>query len=246
MKRIWMLAVVGFICSPLSVAAAKKPIVAVFGIENRGTSLTPEIVDRLTIYLASKLTESGAYEVVPQDKLKDALSTKKKDSFKACYAQSCQIEVGQELAANRALSTQLMKVGKTCLVTLNLYDLRTSTAARAATGRGGCDEEGIMGSIDGAFAKLAAATPAVTATPTPTPTPAQPPVARPIANAVSEPPPSSPPPRPPAYKTWWFWTLTLAAVVAITVGVVVSVSVSSTSAGSSGTPLTVSPAVLRF
>ncbi len=203
-------------------AAAKKPIVAVFGIENQGTGLSPEIVDRLTIYLASKLTESGAYEVVPQDKLKEALATKKKESYKQCYAQSCQIEVGQELAANRALSTQLLKVGRSCVVTLNLYDLRTSTAARAATGRGGCDEDSIMASIDGAFAKLAAgATP-----PAPTPAPA-----KPIA-AATPPPPASPPPAPaavdappstPVYKRWWFWTLIGVAVVGVTAGVVYAV-----------------------
>lgn len=198
-------------------AAAKKPIVAVFGVENQGTDLAPEIVDRLTIYLASKLTESGAYEVVPQDKLKEALLARKKESYKQCYAQSCQIEVGQELAANRALSTQLLKVGRSCVVTLNLYDLRTSTAARAATGRGGCDEDAIMASIDGAFAKLAAG-------PTPTPAPA-----RPIA--ATPPPPANPSPAParidvastPVYKRWWFWTLIGVAVAGVTAGVVYSV-----------------------
>jgi hypothetical protein len=203
-------------------ATAKKPIVAVFGVENQGTGLTPQIVDRLTIYLASKLTESGAYEVVPQDKLKEALLTKKKDSYKQCYAQSCQIEVGQELAANRALSTQLLKVGTSCVVTLNLYDLRTATAARAATGRGGCDEDAIMASIDGAFAKLTAGAP-----PAPAPAPMAP--GKPIAAAT--PPPSGPapapadaPPSPPVYKRWWFWTLIGVAVVGVTVGVVVAVT----------------------
>jgi hypothetical protein len=138
-------------------AEERKPIVAVFELEARGLKLTPTLRGSLTSYLASRLTESGEYEVVPQDRLRLALANKKKDSYKQCYAQSCQIEIGQELAANRALATQLMKVGTHCIVTCNLFDLRRATSGRAATAKGPCSEDGISASLDAVVAKLARA-----------------------------------------------------------------------------------------
>lgn len=160
-------------------AEEKKPIVAVFELEARGLKLTPTLLGSLTSYLASRLTESGEYEVVPQDRLKLAIAGKKKDSYKHCYAQSCQIEIGQELAANRALATQVMKVGTQCIVTCNLYDLRRATSGRAATARGSCSEDGISASLDAVVAKLAVRAPAPTATRPPegsaAPSPAAPP-----------------------------------------------------------------------
>jgi hypothetical protein len=149
-------------------AATPKSIVAVFSIETRGVKLKPGVLVSLTTYLGSKLSESGEFEVVPQDKLKEALAAKKKDSYKQCYNQSCQIEIGQELAANRALSTQVMKVGTKCMVTCNLYDLKKATSGKAATAKGPCSEDGITASLDAVVEKLARAVPAAAA-PAPAP-----------------------------------------------------------------------------
>ena len=149
--------------------AEKKPIVAVFKIESKGTALKPLVLERLTIYLASKLSESGVYEVVPQDKLKQALTAKKKESYKQCYPQSCQIEIGQELAADKALATQVMKVGTKCVVTTNIYDLKRATSGKAATAEGKCTEDGVAVLIRQAAEKLTGSS--VVPAPSPTPAP---------------------------------------------------------------------------
>jgi formylglycine-generating enzyme required for sulfatase activity len=179
--------------SEVSRADDKKPIVAVFKIENKGTALKAGVLERLTIYLASKLSESGEYEVVPQDKLKEALTAKKKESYKGCYDQSCQIDVGKELAADKALSTQVMKVGTKCMVTCNLYDLKKSTSGRAATAEGKCTEDGINTSLKQAAAKLTAKStpppplPAPSPTPSPAPAPSPAPTPSPAraGNAIT-------------------------------------------------------------
>ena len=137
-----------------STAEDKKPIVAVFEVEARNVALAQDALTILTSYIASKLSESGEYEVVPQDKLKEALTAKKKDSFKQCYEQSCQIEIGQELAANKVVATQVMKVGSTCMVTCNVYDLKKATSGKAGTVKGTCDEDGISAAIDEVLQKL--------------------------------------------------------------------------------------------
>jgi hypothetical protein len=165
----------------LTAAEEKRQIVAVFGIEARDIKLKPSVLASLTGYLASKLSESGQYEVVPQDKLAEALAAKKKESYKNCYKQSCQIEIGQELAASKALATQVMKVGTKCTVTVNLYDLAKKTSGKASTAKGPCSEDGIQGSIDEAVNKLTissaapaspSSSPSPMPTPAPTPTPA--------------------------------------------------------------------------
>jgi hypothetical protein len=156
---------------PGGVGAQRKPVVAVFGVEARSIKLDADVLASITTYLASKLSESGVYEVVAQDKLKQALAAKKRESYKECYDQSCQIQIGQEVAADKALSTQVMKVGTKCSVASNLYDLKKSTSGKAATTRGECSEDGISASIDVLVAKLCGVASAPPAPSAPTSTP---------------------------------------------------------------------------
>ena len=153
-----VLAVVGVgavLFSPAS-AEGKKKIVAVFDIENRGAHLRRAALRILSDYLADRLAATGAYKVVPRDQLKKRLVAQRKRSYKKCFAQSCQIEIGKDLAAQKSLATKVMKIADTCVLTSTLFDLRTSTTDRGATARGKCDGKGVMASIDQVVAKLAA------------------------------------------------------------------------------------------
>jgi hypothetical protein len=150
-----MLAALVLASSASASAAERKPIVAVFGIEDRGAKLDAAVLANLTSYLASRLTASGAFEVIPQDRLRQALVARKKESYRGCYAQSCQIEIGQELAASKALSTQVLAVGSQCLTTASLYDLRRATAGQAATAKGPCGEDGLVAALERVVAELA-------------------------------------------------------------------------------------------
>jgi uncharacterized protein len=134
--------------------AGDKPIVAVFDIENRGTKLGATELATLSDYLATEIASTGAFETVPRDEIKRRLETQKKDSYRACYAQSCQIELGQELAAQKSLSTQVMRLGKMCLVTATLFDLRRSIAEHGATADGSCEEDAIVAEIKQVVQKL--------------------------------------------------------------------------------------------
>lgn len=85
-------------------AVADKPIVAVFDIQtSANVRLSKQARSNLSDYLASRLTSSGAFQLVLKDKLKEALRQKKSQSYKRCYAQKCQIAIGQELSAACAL-----------------------------------------------------------------------------------------------------------------------------------------------
>ena len=155
--RIRVITAVAFVLSTLAgaVVEAKKPIVAVFDIEFKRVRLRRAVVEVLNDYLADKVAASGQYQVVPRDQLKKRLVAQKKRSYKQCYKQSCQIEIGQELAAQKSMATRVMKIGGQCVVTVTLYDLKKATTERGAEVTGKCTEKDVMASIRTVVVKLA-------------------------------------------------------------------------------------------
>ncbi len=122
-------------------------IVAVFEIENRGTSLTKDELTALSDYLGNKLAEQGNYQIIPRDEIRKRILSQKESSYKACYDQHCQIEIGRELAAQFTVSSSVSKVGTICLVNSALYDLRKAATAKTATAEGGCTPEELFGAL---------------------------------------------------------------------------------------------------
>ena len=123
-------------------------MVAVFALRDSTGRLND--IDRVQLadYLAVKLVEAGAYFVVPRSQLEAVLRTQKKASYRSCYDEACQIEVGKELAASHSLVTQVLQVGAICAVASTLYDLRLQATSFAATQKGGCDPEDLAESIE--------------------------------------------------------------------------------------------------
>ncbi len=149
-------------------------MVAVFEVEN-AAGLPAADLPALTRLVASELVAGGRFRVVPSSELRAALAEKKAESYEACYDEACQIEIGKEVAAAKTLSTSVSKLGSTCLVTLQLFDLRTSAAERASTRRGACDLDAVVTALLAAVGELSgapAADPAPRATaPLPGPSP---------------------------------------------------------------------------
>ena len=156
MKRLWwVVLLIGISLTAGAVAAGdSRSIVAVFDVEAKGVDLNEALLDRLSDYIANRLTGSGQYQVVPRDQIRERLATQKNESYKACYDQSCQIELGKEMAADRSLSTSIMKLGSRCTVTMSLFDLRMAAAEKAASEHGKCSEDEIVATIDKTIDKL--------------------------------------------------------------------------------------------
>ena len=129
------------------------PVVAVFDIQNEA-ELEPTDIKQLTNYLEAELTASRKYSVVPTAELRKALQEKKAESLDACYDESCQIEIGKEVAAEKTLATTISRIGESCLVTMQLYDLKRGASEAAATQRGRCGIDAIFASLEKAVAKL--------------------------------------------------------------------------------------------
>ncbi|MBN2498828.1 MAG: hypothetical protein JXR96_29825 [Deltaproteobacteria bacterium] len=137
-------------------AAEGAPIVAVFDLERKGVELRRAALDRLTDLLTSRLAASGAFRLVPRQQITERLAAQKRESYRPCYDESCQVEIGRELAAGKSLAARVLKVGSGCVLTLNLYDLRTATLERASSVEGGCDEGAVADMIGRASRELAA------------------------------------------------------------------------------------------
>jgi hypothetical protein len=170
-------------------AGDKKPppVVAVFEIENRGSPLSDDELIALTDYLGTKLGERGRFQIIPRQEIKKRLVQQKKASFKACYDQSCQIEVGRELAAQFTVSASISRVGSTCIVTSALFDLRKAATTTTASAKGPCTADDLLAAMDKIALKLEGGK-AVTAKPPPKP--------QPVARKIETLP--LPPPKPPA------------------------------------------------
>ncbi len=143
-----------FIWTPSGVAEEKKPIVAVFDIQTQRIKLKKLLRQALSDYLVNQVAGTGYFQVVPRAQLRLKLQGQKKKSYKLCFDQSCQIEVGRELAAQKTISAQLMRLAGKCTLNLSLYDLRKAATEGASSASGSCEEDGLVQSIEQAVAKL--------------------------------------------------------------------------------------------
>lgn len=125
-----------------------KMIVAVFDVQDLSRKFKKRTLEQLTEYLSARITQVTRYRVVPRDQLRSRLFEQKRGTYRACYEETCQIELGKALAAQKSLSTKILKVGKRCAISSILYDFKTETAEQSALVRTDCDEDSLMDCMD--------------------------------------------------------------------------------------------------
>lgn len=150
--------------APVAAAEPQRPIVAVFDLADNKHKLDATTMGELAEYLATQLTATGRYRTVPRSQLRRRLGKEKRQGYKACFDEACQIELGKAMAAQKSLATKIIRVGKICTLTSVLYDLKTETSERAATTEGPCSTEGLLASLRAQALKIARVKP-LSATP---------------------------------------------------------------------------------
>lgn len=126
-------------------------VLAIFGIEDSRPAkeqLGERALSSMGDYLSSRLAAGGAFQLVPPADLQKALAERKADSYQACYDESCQIEIGKELAAQKSLATKITRLGRKSLITATLYDLTTGTTDASASWKGRCGEDELIDAVD--------------------------------------------------------------------------------------------------
>lgn len=258
--RVLLSGLLGTVLVGMGASALAAPqIVAVFEVEDQSGRFDAKACAQLTDYFGAQLAQGSTFRVVPRSQLRSRLQAKKKESYKKCVAEQCQIEIGRELAAQKSLATKIVPIGTKCAVMATLFDLKTAASERAATAKAACNQDALVSALEkvaadlrGGGSTVASLTPepAPVVTPKPDPRVAVAPTPRAITPtpAPTEAPAASSP--TPIYKTWWFWTIVGVVVAGAVVGVVVATSSSSkdataTTAGALRSPLA-GPALLRF
>lgn len=135
---------------------AQAVILAVFDIEDVTKQLDEREVLQIREFFETRLTELGNFKIVPREQLRVRLQGKKTDSYRACFDEACQIELGKEVAAEKSLATRILKVGSICVVTSRLFDLKTATSEKAASARVACNSEALLEAINQLAAQLSA------------------------------------------------------------------------------------------
>ena len=138
-----------------SALAQTRPVIAVFNVEFKNLKFKKPSVDAMNEFLSAQVAASGVFETVPRGQLKAMLSEQKSRSYQQCIDEKCQIEIGKELAAQKSLSSQVLRLGQRCTTTLKLHDLKKSSTEDAVTVKGECTEAGIGESLEKAVAQLA-------------------------------------------------------------------------------------------
>jgi hypothetical protein len=132
-------------------ADAKKWVIAVMDVEDINAKsknsidkgLVRNLGDQLRIFIAQtgvKTIDRSAQERALQDVIDQAKSA----SYKACYDDSCQIELGKALAASHILRSRITRFGSRCVLNAELIDLRAEVTIKASSARGGCAAEGFL------------------------------------------------------------------------------------------------------
>jgi formylglycine-generating enzyme required for sulfatase activity len=133
----WLLVVVTLVLAGSAPAfAAGRPRVAVMEIEDRSGTLKARLRGDLTEYLRVQLTATGRYVVIDKTRqakaLKRLVSEQQKESYKQCYAESCQIPLGQALSADSILRTTVTRIGGIYAISAELVDLEKQASMGAA------------------------------------------------------------------------------------------------------------------
>jgi hypothetical protein len=139
---------------PAAEAATTKTVVAVFDIEDEAKTLDSGTAAQLANYLAARVAEVLRYRVVPRDQLRNQLRDQKAEAYRPCFDESCQIELGKAVAAQKSLATRVMRIGDTCAMSSTIFDLKTETTERAATTKTACSDAELIAAVDGLVDQL--------------------------------------------------------------------------------------------
>jgi hypothetical protein len=125
--------------TPAPGRADSRSKVAVMTLADGTRTLSRSVVDALTDALRTQLAQSGRYIVIDKSRqaavLRQLIVEQKKESYRECYDSSCQIPLGQALAADSILRTKLTRVGSSYLLLAELVDLAKEAVTRAAQAR---------------------------------------------------------------------------------------------------------------
>ncbi len=108
--------------------AAASVKLAVMTIENStGDDLSGQLIDDLTDFLRTQIARRGKFVVIDKSRqaaaLQKLVADERKESYKKCYDESCQIPLGKALSADTVLRVKITRIGSTYHLSAEMVDL---------------------------------------------------------------------------------------------------------------------------
>ena len=134
----------------------KKPKVAVMEIEDKSGKLSASLLENAAEALRTEIGATNKFILISKDRQRKAMiKGEKKESWKDCYDQSCRIELGQALTADRILTGIITYFGKQYTLTAELIDLAKEATVKTAKAEFDGSEEGLAEAIKSIAAQIA-------------------------------------------------------------------------------------------
>jgi hypothetical protein len=106
-------------------------------------SLVRNLGDQIRVFIAQqgvRTVDRGAQEKF----LREQIKAMKSESYKSCYEEACQVELGKALAASHIMRTRITRFGGRCVLNGELIDLKAEVTMAAASAQGTCEAEGFL------------------------------------------------------------------------------------------------------
>lgn len=135
-----------------AVRPAERTKLAVMEIEDLSGKVGKATSSRGTDYLRATLNATRTFIVIDKSRQAEALlsvvAREKTESYKDCYDQACQIPLGQALAADTILRTQITTIANFCTLNAELVDLEKEAAVGGGLVKFDCTEDGLSMAIE--------------------------------------------------------------------------------------------------
>jgi hypothetical protein len=115
----------------------ERAVLAVMAIEDSSAIMDSGLLANAQEMLRGKLSATGYFVVIDrgrqEEKLNQLVRAQKKESYRECYDESCQIPLGQALAADSILRTTISCLGNSCMLSCELVELEKEAATIGGT-----------------------------------------------------------------------------------------------------------------
>jgi len=131
---------------------ANRMKLAVMEIEDLSNKVGRDAAARGTDYLRATLNATRGFIVIDKTRQAEALlsvvSRERTESYRECYDQACQIPLGQALAADTILRTQITTIANFCTLSAELVDLEKEAAVGGGLVKFDCTEDGLSMAVE--------------------------------------------------------------------------------------------------
>ena len=127
---------------------------AVMEIVDTSGTMQKNVLSDATEYLRVAMTSTGKFILIPKERQDSAIKKLKRESWQECNDRNCRIPLGQALSADTMLTAKISRIGSTFIITSQLIDLASESAAIGERTKYDGSEDSLVEALDYIAAQL--------------------------------------------------------------------------------------------